>query len=197
MKTGRDATGEATSGHGGNEAQKSSNDSSSSGWPDECNPARFGGALKAIAGAYVSPGTACLARRHTDIAESASERATTSLCARGAWPVLKAVAVTYCLAAVAYSQSIIYQRRQTKYSSDETNYDVERHHAVPIARCHETSQRRDQIVLIGEGHPVRPAPNCCINWCFKCYSTRWRVSDVLKELHGNFVGEVDAAQRNV
>ena len=31
-------------------------------------------------------------------------------------------------------QSIIHYRRQTKYSRDETNYDVIRHYAVPIAR---------------------------------------------------------------
>ena len=36
---------------------------------------------------------------------------------------------------------------------------MKRHNAVSIARCHQTSQRRDQIVLIGEGDPVSPSPN--------------------------------------
>ena len=63
-------------------------------------------------------------------------------------------------------------RRHTKYSSEETNHDVKRHHAVPIARCHQTSQRRDQIVLIGEGDPVSPSPNCCLSWRLNCCSNR-------------------------
>ena len=63
-------------------------------------------------------------------------------------------------------------RRHTKYSSDETNYDLKRHNAVPIARCHQTSQRRDQIVLIGEGDPVSPSPNCCLSWRLNCRSNR-------------------------